>query len=345
MTSYFNSNTETDNLIDKKKLEKGVKNISSDTPEKKERNDSIAGKIFSSILILAIMIFLFIFTILITSNLSFLITCGRILTTIDKEGKKKTFNDIWFPSYYFYQENPNMYPLCEGIKMNEKGFIKSGRGNFNVGLPIDKYIFDFFSWTTRTEIGLLTDLLAFFNKVHKETTIINNARVQDLLQITEFIIPKDPYYRNLLLLIIGIPIIFIILILSGISSSFMYIYNLITTEFPYNFLYLIGLSILGIIIVNFFFPFIFMIPFEVLFFPITGIIYACLVPIALIFLIIGLSLISSLYFNIKTLLKLMFVGYFAGGYKAISKNAQENKKTYMMMVGLILILTLISLVL
>ena len=31
----------------------------------------------------------------------------------------------------------------------------------------------------------------------------------------------------------------------------------------------------------------------------------------------------------------MFVGYFAGGYKAISKNAQENKKTYLMMVGLI----------
>ena len=284
-------------------------------------------------------------SILITSNLSFLITCGRILTTIDSEGKKKTFNDIWFPSYSFYQENPNMYPLCQGIEMNKKGFIKTGRGGFNIGLPIDKYMFDFFSWTTRTEIGLLTDLLAFFNKVHKETTIINNARVLDLLQITEFIIPKDAYYRNLLLLLIGIPIIFIILTLSSISSTFMYIYNLITTEFPYNFIYLTGISILSIIIINFFFPFIFMIPFEVLFLPITGIIYACLIPIAMIFLILGLSFLSSLFFNVKTLLKLMFVGYFAGGYKAISKNAQENKKTYLMMVGLILILTLISLLL
>ena len=40
----------------------------------------------------------------------------------------------------------------------------------------------------------------------------------------------------------------------------------------------------------------------------------------------------------------MFAGYLAGGYKAISKNAQENKKMYMFIVGLTLLLSIISMI-
>ena len=54
--------------------------------------------------------------------MSFLITCGRSLTAVGKDGKKRTFNDIWFPSYYFYQENKEVYPFCQGLKLNQNGF-------------------------------------------------------------------------------------------------------------------------------------------------------------------------------------------------------------------------------
>jgi hypothetical protein len=290
---------------------------------------------------LAIVIFLIIFTVLITSNLSFLITCGRSLTVVGKDGKKRTFNDIWFPSYYFYQENKEVYPFCQGLKLNQNGFFNGFKFS---GLPWEKYNFDFLSWITRMELGLISDFVNYMIAVSKKSTVINNARVIDLLQIIEFVMPNNPFYRNLILLIIGIPLIYGIIILSGISSSFVYIYNLLTTDFPTNLIYLSFLSFMMLLIVNFFFPFIFLIPFEIFFFPITTIMYSWLLPVSFVILLFILAFYNSLLFNSLTLFKLMFAGYLAGGYKAISKNAQENKKMYMFFVGLTLILSIISMI-
>lgn len=377
--NIFGDNNKNDknnlDIIDKKRQEKNIKSESPNNKSKNSKNNingtsdtankdtgngnNIGSKVLTGIMILTTVIFSLLFIILITSNLSFLITCGRVLTTIGKDGKKRTFNDIWFPSYYFYQENTESYPFCDGLKMDDKGYLKGRKAffsgkTFSTGLPIEKYKFDFLSWFTRMEMSaasgigktffnIVTDFFNYFNAVGAKTTIINNARVQDLLQIIEYIIPNNPYYRNLILFLIGVPLMFGIIFLSGVSSAFVYLYNLLTTNFPYNLIYLLGLSGLLLIICNFFFPFIFFIPLEVIFFPVTGIIYASLLPLAFVFLIILLSSANSLFYNIKTMLKLMFLGYFVGGYKAISKNAQENRNIYMFFVGLILLGTLISL--
>jgi hypothetical protein len=361
LNNLFASTVSQDNIIDKKRLEKNIdKNNKNDKNDNKENESSIGSRILTGILILATVIFCIIFIVLITSNLSFLITCGRVLTAVGKDGKKRTFNDLWFPSYYFYQENNITYPFCQGLKLDQNGYLKGGEKllngiSFSTGLPIEKYKFDFFTWFTRLQAGMaegiiktfmeiIIDFFNYFKAVSEKTTVINNARILDLLQIIEYIIPKNSYYRNLILFIIGLPLMLGIVLLSGFSSSFVYIYNLLTTSIPFNLLYLLFLSLILIIVVNFFFPFIFLIPFEVIFFPITGIVYASLLPIAFISVIILLTSYSSLIYNIITMLKLMFIGYFAGGYKAISKNAQENKNMYMFFVGLILIITLISII-
>ena len=356
LNNLFGTNFSSDDIIDKKRLEKNIDNIA-DKNDNEESETSIGSKIFSGILILATVIFSIIFTVLITSNLSFLITCGRVLTTIGKDGKKRTFNDLWFPSYYFYQENNQTYPFCQGLKLDQNGYLKGSEKilngiSFSSGLPIEKYKFDFLTWFTRLQAGMtegiiktfmeiIIDFFNYFKAVSEKTNVINNARILDLLQIIEYIMPNNPYYRNLILFIIGIPLILGIVLLSVFSSSFVYIYNLLTTSLPFNLLYLVFLSLILLIVVNFFFPFIFLIPFEVIFFPITSIVYTSLLPIAFIALIIILTSYNSLIYNIITMIKLMFVGYFAGGYKAISKNAQENKNMYMFFIGLILILTLI----
>ena len=340
LNNLFGTNFSSDDIIDKKRLEKNIDNISNNNDTQKDES-SLGKRILSSIMFLATVIFLIIFTILITSNLSFLITCGRSLTAVGKDGKKRTFNDIWFPSYYFYQENKEVYPFCQGLKLNQNGFFNGFKLS---ALPLEKYNFDFLSWITRMELGLISDFVNYMIAVSKKSTVINNARVIDLLQIIEFVMPNNPFYRNLILLIMGIPLIFGIIILSGISSSFVYIYNLLTTDFPDNLIYLSFLSFMMLLIVNFFFPFIFLIPLEILFFPITSIVYSWLLPVSFIILLFIFSFYNSLLFNSLTLFKLMFVGYLAGGYKAISKNAQENKKMYMFFVGLTLILSIISMI-
>jgi hypothetical protein len=341
LNNLFGSNFSSDDIIDKKRLEKNIDNIS-DKNDTQEDESSVGGRILSGIMFLAIVIFSIIFTVLITSNLSFLITCGGSLTAIGKDGKKRTFNDIWFPSYYFYQENKEAYPFCQGLKLNQNGFFNGFK--FSSGLPWEKYSFDFLSWITRLEMGVISDFVNYLMAVSKKTNIINNARIIDLLQIIEFIMPNDPFYRNLILLIIGIPLIFGIIILSGFSSTFVYIYNLLTTDFPTNLIYLSFLSFMMLLIVNFFFPFIFLIPFEIFFFPITTIVYTWLLPVSFVILLFIFAFYNSLVFNVVTLFKLMFVGYLAGGYKAISKNAQENKKMYMFFVGLTLLLSIIFIV-
>jgi len=341
LNNLFGSNFSSDDIIDKKRLEKNIDNI----PDKNDTEDnerSVGGRILSGIMFLAIVIFSIIFTLLITSNLSFLITCGRSLTTIGKDGKRRTFNDLWFPSYYFYQENKENYPFCQGLKLNQNGFFNGFK--VSSGLPLEKYNFDFLSWITRMEMGVISDFVNYMMAVSNKTNIINNARIIDLLQIIEFIMPNNPYYRNLILLVIGIPLIIGIIILSGFSSTFVYIYNLLTTQFPTNLIYLIFLSFMMILVVNFFFPFIFLIPFEILLLPLTTIVYSWLLPLSFILLVFILAFYNSLIFNTLTLVKLMFAGYLAGGYKAISKNAQENKKMYMFFVGLTLLLSIISIV-
>lgn len=341
LNNLFGSNFSSDDIIDKKRLEKNIDNIP-DNNDTQEDESSVGGRILSGMIFLAIVIFLIIFTVLITSNLSFLITCGGSLTSVGKDGKKRTFNDIWFPSYYFYQENKEAYPFCQGLKLNQNGFFNGFK--FSSGLPWEKYNFDFLSWITRMELGLISDFVNYMMAVSKKTNIINNARIIDLLQIIEFVMPNNPFYRNLILLIIGLPLIFGIIILSGLSSTFVYIYNLLTTDFPTNLIYLSFLSFMMLLIVNFFFPFIFLIPFEIFFFPITTIVYTWLLPVSFVILLFIFAFYNSLLFNAVTLFKLMFAGYLAGGYKAISKNAQENKKMYMFIVGLTLLLSIISII-
>lgn len=341
LNNLFGSNFSSDDIIDKKRLEKNIDNIP-DKNDTQEDESSVGGRILSGMIFLAIVIFLIIFTVLITSNLSFLITCGGSLTAVGKDGKKRTFNDIWFPSYYFYQENKEAYPFCQGLKLNQNGFFNGFK--FSSGLPWEKYNFDFLSWITRMELGLISDFVNYMMAVSKKTNIINNARIIDLLQIIEFVMPNNPFYRNLILLIIGLPLIFGIIILSGLSSTFVYIYNLLTTDFPTNLIYLSFLSFMMLLIVNFFFPFIFLIPFEIFFFPITTIVYTWLLPVSFVILLFIFAFYNSLLFNAVTLFKLMFAGYLAGGYKAISKNAQENKKMYMFFVGLTLLLSIISII-
>jgi len=254
LNNLFGNNSNGDDIIDKKRLEKNIDNIP-DKNDNEENETSIGSKILSGILILATVIFSIIFTVLITSNLSFLITCGRVLTTIGKDGKKRTFNDLWFPSYYFYQENNQTYPFCQGLKLDQNGYLKGREKilngfSFSTGLPIEKYKFDFLTWFTRlqaemtegiikTIMEIIIDFFNYFKAVSEKTTVINNARILDLLQIIEYIMPNNAYYRNLILFIIGIPLILGIVLLSGFSSSFVYIYNLLTTSLPYNLLYLI----------------------------------------------------------------------------------------------------------
>lgn len=341
LNNLFGSNFSSDDIIDKKRLEKNIDNIL-DNNDTQEDQRSLGGRILSGIKFLAIVIFSIIFMVLITSNLSFLITCGRSLTAVGTDGKKRTFNDIWFPSYYFYQENKEAYPFCQGLKLNQNGFFNGFK--FFSGLPWEKYNFDFLSWITRMELGLISDFANYMVAVSKKTSVINNARIIDLLQIIEFIMPNNPFYRNLILFIIGIPLIYGIIILSGLSSTFVYIYNLLTTDFPFNLIYLSFLSYMMLLIGNFFFPFIFLIPFEILFLPITTIVYILLIPVSFVILLFIFAFYNSLLYNIVTLFKLMFVGYLAGGYKAISKNAQENKKMYMFLVGLTLLLSIISMI-
>lgn len=359
LNNLFGNNSNLDDIIDKKRLEKNIDNIS-DKNDTQENGTSIGSRILSGILILATVIFSIIFTVLITSNLSFLITCGRVLTTIGKDGKKRNFNDLWFPSYYFYEENNKTYPFCQGLKLDQTGYLKGREKilngfSFSSGLPIEKYKFDFLTWFIRlyadmsegiikTFMEIIIDFFNYFKAVSEKTVVINNARILDLLQIIEYIMPNEPFYRNLILFVIGIPLIIGIILLSGFSSSFVYIYNLLTTRLPFNLLYLGFLSLILLIVINFFFPFIFLIPLQVIFFPISSFVYSCLLPIAFIAIIILLTSYNSLIYNIIVIIKLMFVGYFAGGYKAISKNAQENKNMYIIFVIIILILTLISLI-
>jgi len=341
LNNLFGNNSNIDDIIDKKRLEKNIDNIQNKN-DTEENENSVGKRILSGAMFLAIVIFSIIFTVLITSNLSFLITCGRSLTVVGKDGKKRTFNDLWFPSYYFYQENEEVYPFCQGLKLNQNGFFNGFK--LSSGLPLEKYNFDFLSWITRLEMGVISDFISYLMAVYKKTNVISNARIIDLLQIIEFIMPKNAFYRNLILLIIGLPLIFGIIILSGLSSTFIYIYNLLTTEFPTNLIYLSFLSFIMLLIFNFFFPFLFLIPFEIVFFPITTIVYSWLLPVSLIILIFILASYNSLLFNTIVLVKLMFAGYLAGGYKAISKNAQENKNLYMFLVGLTLIVSIISIV-
>ncbi len=90
LNNIFGNNSNVDDIIDKKRLEKNIDNIP-DKNDTEENESSIGSRILSGILILATVIFSIIFTVLITSNLSFLITCGRVLTTIGKDGKKSYF--------------------------------------------------------------------------------------------------------------------------------------------------------------------------------------------------------------------------------------------------------------
>lgn len=336
--NYLNSKNNLDDIIDKKRLEK---NMDTFYKNKKKKEKSTGQKILSGVMFLASVIFSIIIIIIITSNLSFLITCGRSLVAMGKDGKKRTFNDLWFPSYYFYQENDKEYPFCQGLKINQNGFL-GGSKHFS-GLPWDKYSFDFLSWFQRAELGIISDFFNYLSAVSKKTNIINNARIVDLLQIIEYIMPNNAFYRNLILFFTGIPLIFGIILLSGIARIFIYIYNLLTTDYPYNLLYLSFFTIVKLIIINSFFPFIFFIPLEIIFFPITYFIYAIAFPIALIFLMITVASLNSMIFNLFALIKLMFVGYLAGGYKAISKNAQENKYIYMFMVGISLVISILIL--
>jgi len=73
LNNLFGNNSNGDDIIDKKRLEKNIDNIA-DKNDNEESETSIGSKIFSGILILATVIFSIIFTVLITSNLSFLIT-------------------------------------------------------------------------------------------------------------------------------------------------------------------------------------------------------------------------------------------------------------------------------
>ena len=82
----------------------------------------------------------------------------------------------------------------------------------------------------KTIMDIIIDFFNYFKAVSEKTTVINNARILDLLQIIEYIMPNNAYYRNLILFIIGIPLILGIVLLSGFSSSFVYIYNLLTTS-------------------------------------------------------------------------------------------------------------------
>ena len=57
--------------------------------------------------------------------------------------RKRTFNDLWFPSYYFYQENKEVYPFCQGLKLDQNGYLKGREKIFNgfsfsTGLPMGK---------------------------------------------------------------------------------------------------------------------------------------------------------------------------------------------------------------
>ena len=89
LNNLFGSNFSSDDIIDKKRLEKNIDNIP-DNNDTQEDESSVGGRILSGMMFLAIVIFSIIFTVLITSNLSFLITCGRSLTAIGKDGKKRT---------------------------------------------------------------------------------------------------------------------------------------------------------------------------------------------------------------------------------------------------------------
>ena len=346
MAYYFNNlfdnNFSLNDIIDKKRLEKNI-DITVNNDDEKESEKSVGARILTSIMFLAQVIFLIIFIVLITSNLSFLITCGRTITAVGTDGKKRSFNDLWFPSYYFYQESEEINPLCQGLKLNPNGFFKGFK--FSSGLPLQKYLFDFVTFSTSENFGIIGRFVNYMLAVSKKTGVLINARIIDLLQIIGFFMPNDPFYRNLILFFIGIPLIFVIISLSTIATSIVYISNLLITDFPINILYLLFLSFVLLIMCNLLFPFIFLTPFELFFFPLTSIVYALLTPFSFVALLIIFSFFNSFLFNIITLIKLMFAGYLAGGYKAISKNAQENKKMYMFITGLTVLLSIISIAL
>lgn len=349
INNLLGTNEDDDDIIDQKKIEK---NMEVPGTYKKEDVDkpSVPGRIFNAIFTLAKIIFILLFVFLITSNFIFLVTCGRSIVNIGKDGKKRSFNDIWFPSYYFFEESDRNYPFCQDMKLGNNGMFKNRENflrwfDFEISLPFSKYRFDFFTWWTAISKSWFYQLLQhyyrFFLAVINKTNVINNARILDLLQIIEYLMPLNPYFRNLLLFVIGIPLIFLILLLSSFSGTFVFLFNLHTTDTPYNWYYLIFMATAMLVILNLSFPMIFMVPFELLLFPITFIIYFGLIIFAIISMSTTMALAHSLLFNAHALLKLMFVGYFAGGYRAISRNAQENKHIYMFLVGLTLLITII----